>query len=164
MGGAQPNWYMADPVFGIGYDTRKVSFERVPASLEKACAADLGGRKNFWIYAHWKENETEYFVISNRESQESGGAAVIRDGLCTLGLPEWVLTGQANFNPGNRDTSIRFPPTVLQGLAKDLLRRYMVAFGSKKNFLEAVRKDGFPPDEKIPVLKNEFDTFSKSPN
>jgi len=164
MGHAQSRWYMADPVFGIGYDIRKVHFERAPAILEKACAADLRGRKGFWVYAYWKEGKTEYFVISNQQSQESGGAAVIRDGACTLGLPEWVLTGQVRFNPDNNDALIKFPPTVLRGLAVDLLRRYVAAFGGKGNFLEAVRKDGIPPDEKLPVLKDEFDRFSKSPN
>jgi len=164
LGRAQTHIYMTDPIFGISYDVRKVAFERAPAFLGQACAADLRGRKDFWVYANWKEGDVQYFVISSPRSQESGAAAVIHNGACTLGLPEWVLTGQARFNPDNKDTSITFSATALHGLVVDLLRRYTAAFGGKRSFLEAVRKHGIAPDDKIPVLKEEFVRFSRSPD
>lgn len=165
FGQAQTGSLMSDPVFGITYDTRLVHFDRAPQSLERACAADLRGRGNFWLYAYWKEGDTEYLVISNRDSQESGGAAVIRGNKCTLGLPDWVLRGEAKFNPDNRDTSIRFTPAVLQGLSADLIRRYTAAFGGKKNFLGAVRRlSNFSPAADLPpAVAREFERFTKDP-
>jgi hypothetical protein len=58
---------------------------------------------------------------------------------------------------------MRFTPAVLRGVAADLLRRYTAAFGGKKSFIEAVYKDGLPPDDKLPVLKREFDSLNNSP-
>jgi hypothetical protein len=153
---------MSDPVFGLVYDTGKVHFERAPPSVERMCAADLQGRKNFWLYAYWKALDTEYFLLSSRESQESGGAAVIHGNKCTLGLPDWILSGEPSLNPDNRDRSIVFPASVLHGLASDLLKRYSVAFGSKRNFLDAThRLRHFSPTDLPPVLRTEYEAFSK---
>ncbi len=98
---------------------------------------------------------------------------IISGGKCVEGLPDWILTGDPEHGPqqargGHSENaelarSIKFTPEILQGLAADLLRRYTAAFGGKKYFLEAMRRDGLPPDDKMPVLKKEFEKFSKSP-
>lgn len=159
---AQPELFMTDPVFGVEYDMRKVHFEYAPESLERTCAPDLRGRTRFWLYADWKEGNSEYLVISNRESQAYGGAAVIQGGKCVLGVPYWVLSGDPQFNPGK---SVVFTDRALHGLATDLLRRYSLAYGGKKSFLAAVNgPHRLPMTESLPVaLRREFDRFAKSP-
>jgi hypothetical protein len=167
---AQSPARMSDPVFGIGYDPLKVHFEVAPARISSLCSEAKA--KKYWLYAHWQDGPTEYFVISNQESSVSGVGVIIAGGKCAEGLPEWVLTGDPQYAPTEfRDGRlqrrtfeelIKFTPAVLRGLATDLLQRYTAAFGSKRNFLDAVRRDGLPPDDKTPVLKKEFESFSKS--
>jgi len=162
---------MSDPVFGIGYDPLKVHFDAAPAKISSFCSEAKG--KKYWLYAYWQDGPTEYFIISNHESSVSGAGVIISGGKCAEGLPEWVLTGDPQYaptefrdgrlQPRRFEEPIKFTPAVLHGLATDLIRRYTAAFGGKKNFLDAVQKDGLPPDEKIPVLKKEFESFSKSP-
>jgi hypothetical protein len=163
---------MSDPVFGIGYDPLRVHFEAAPAKISSLCPEAKG--KRYWLYAYWHDATTEYFIISNLESSVSGAGVIISGGKCVEGLPDWVLTGNLQYAPTefrnghlarrNFEPSISFTPEVLHGLAADLLRRYTTAFGSKKNFVEAVRNDGLPPDDKTPILKKMFASFSKSPN
>jgi hypothetical protein len=162
LGGPQLQ-LMNDPVFGIIYDPHRVRFEIAPRSLEKKCAADLRGRERFWLFAYWKEADTEYFLISSQRASESGGAAAVSVTRCTLGLPDWLLTGERKFNPDATDSSIVFSSSVLHGLAKDLLDRYSKAFAGKDRFLDAVRKlKNFSPNEDLPpVLRAEYETFSK---
>ena len=169
---AQSQSRMSDPVFGIGYDPLRVHFEAAPAKISSLCPEAKG--KRYWLYAYWHDAMTEYFIISNLESSVSGAGVIISGGKCVEGLPDWVLTGNLQYAPTefrnghlarrNFEPSISFTPEVLHGLAADLLRRYTTAFGSKKNFVEAVRNDGLPPDDKTPILKKMFASFSKSPN
>lgn len=169
-GVAKPNSAMSDPVFGIGYDPTRVHFEIAPPVISRLCSEAHG--REYWVYAHWKGPSAEFFIISNRESVVSGGAVVISGGKCTQGVPPWLLTGNPEYAPTELrdgrlqplelDKGIAFTPAVLHGLAQDLLRRYTAAFGSKKAFLDAVAKDGLPPDENLPVLKTEFEKFARS--
>lgn len=168
---AQGKPLMSDPVFGISYDPSKVHFEAAPSRTSRLCPGLREAR--FWLYAYWRDGETEYFVLSNRKSSVSGAGVVISAGKCTEGLPDWILTGNPEYAPraasdGNseaakRARSIKFTPGVLHGLATDLLRRYTAAFGGKKSFIRAVQKDGLSPNNKMPVVKEEFEKFSKSP-
>lgn len=148
---------MSDPVFGISYDPEIVHFETAPSKISSLCSESRG--QKFWLYAYSRAGETEYFVLSNQESKVSGVGVVISGGKCVEGLPDWILTGNPEYSPQAR--SNQFPPEVVHGLAVDLLRRYATAFGGKNNFLEAMRKDGLPPDDETPVLKEEFQKFSK---
>lgn len=172
VGRAQVPSRMSDPVFGIGYDLHSVHFQKAPAKISSLCPE--AKEKEYWLYAYWQSGTTEYFIISNHSSSVSGVGVIISGKACVEGLPDWVLTGNPQYAPtefrnGRREPRrfedpIDFPPVVLHGLAKDLLRRYAAAFGGKRGFLEALRRDGLPPDEKTPVLKKEFDRFRKSQN
>jgi hypothetical protein len=161
--GGPPRWLMNDPVFGIVYDPHRVRFENAPPSLGKACAADLRNQNAYWLFAYWKEADTEYLLTSSQRASVSGGAAVIRGIRCTLGLPDWLLTGERRYNPDAGDTSILFSSRVLHGLAKDLLNRYSKAFGGKDPFLAAVRnlKNFSSGKDLPPILRTEFQAFSK---
>ena len=154
---------MVDPVFSMSYDPTKVHFELAPPSLEERCPAARRGEK-YWLYAYWKDGDTEFFLISSPASQLTGGAAVIRDGQCTLGNPDWVLTGNPEYHYGEKiNGQIHFSEATLKGLASDLLRRYATAFGGKKNLLAEIHKQGIPPDDHLPQLKKAFDEFAANP-
>jgi hypothetical protein len=146
------------------YDAQKVRFEQAPPSIGRFCR-DLRGEK-FWLYAYWKEADTEYFVLSNRKSEVSGVGVVLRGTECATGLPDWVLTGDArNGGPDKVNKPVRFSDTVLHGLALDVLRRYTAAFGGKKNFLQAVRMPPHSgPSYLEPVLRSEFEKFAREPS
>jgi len=174
----QPAWgptMMYDPIFAITYDTRDVRFEVAPASLEARCPdIDIPKGAKYWIYAHWQDADIEIFLISSRPSRVSGGAAVITKSGCILSLPDWVLTGDLKYGPQvfedgklqplEMSKSVKFSDRILRGLADDLLHRYASAFGGKKNFLDAWRKQGsFNPLDGFPVLRAEFKRFSDSP-
>ena len=89
-------------------------------------------------------------------------SAVIRGNDCTLGLPEWILTGDLRLRPDYKKTSIVIPPTVVRGLAKDLLTRYAKAFGGKREFLRAVGRLGhFELNDLPPALRSEYEKFSR---
>jgi|HubBroStandDraft_6_1064221.scaffolds.fasta_scaffold594281_2 hypothetical protein len=158
--GAQPGLSMSDPVFGIRYQTGSIHFENAPRKLGQLCR-DLGS-ENFWVYAYWKERDTEYFVLSSRKSEVSGAGAVIHRDKCIVGLPDWLLTGEARYGgPDKIDNSMKPNDAVVHGLALDLLHRYTVAFGSKQKFLEAARRH--PPSHLMPILSSEFKEYAQQP-
>lgn len=172
-GHAQHQSLMSDPVLGIVYDPAKIHFEMAPSEIGNLCPMSRG--KKFWLFAYLRTAVgEEFFVLSNRETSVSGEGVVISGGKCIEGLPDWILTGNPEYGPrdfrnGHEQLSasagsIKFTPEVLHSLAVDLLRRYTVAFGGKKNFLHAMRKDGLPPSDKMPILKEEFDKFSYGPS
>ena len=160
-GWAQPRALMSDPVFGIIYDSQEVHFEYAPTLISQFCPSAQA--KTFWVYARWKAGDLDFFILSNRDSELAGYAVVLRGKACSEGLPPWILTGDPLNRPGRGNESIFFSETILRGLATDLLRRYAVAFGGKKSFLEAVRKGGLPSADLPPVLRSEFEKFAKSP-
>jgi hypothetical protein len=162
--GAQPRSsrsMMSDPVFGIAYDPQRVRFEYSPERIGRLCP-DLQNRR-FWLYAYSKEGTTEYFVISNRESETSGVGVVLRGTQCVVGLPDWVLTGDSHLHPEKAGQSIRFSNTAVIGLASDLCRRYSIAFGGKDAFLSALHKDGLPLNDLLPSVRHAVYELSRTP-
>jgi hypothetical protein len=86
------------------------------------------------------------------------------------GNPDWVMTGDPKYAPLEyrdgalrpvvRDKNLKFPDSALHGLARDLLRRYTLAFGGKKKFLDAVRHSGISPHSDLTiVIRDEFEKF-----
>ena len=63
------------------------------------------------------------------------------------GLPKWASMNEA----------------VVKALSQDAFQRYTQAFGSKKSFLEAVRKGGLAPKEMPKVLREELAAFTREP-
>jgi hypothetical protein len=164
VGGAfcQTPQMMSDPVFGMTYDTRKVHFDLAPTLVRIQCRGLPD--KTLWLFAYWKERDTELFVLSGRESEVSGIGVVIRPGTCIQSLPDWVLTGDRGYWSGRGGPPpVQFTERVLQGLAADLLNRYARAFGGKNNFIEHVRTDGLPIGELLPTIRREFESFVASP-
>ncbi len=150
---------MSEPVFGITYDPEKVHFDYAPSWLASRCH-EKGANRKFWLYAYLKDGDTEYFVVSDRVSEESGIGFVVRGQKCSDGLPEWVLTGDAQYNG---DKSIKFSAVVLKAIAQDVFRRYTAAFDGKKNFLQKVHHDHFTTADLLPPFRAEFERFEKEP-
>ena len=153
---AQSDLKMSDPVFGIGYNTRRVHFDEVPKRIADSCPRLREER--YWVYAYLKEGETEYLIVSSRASQVSGGGVMIRGLVCTLSLPDALLYGIAD--PDHKDRVIT--AATMHGLAVDLFRRYENAFGGKENFLREVSRGGLAPSDLPPGFRREFEVYAKS--
>jgi hypothetical protein len=154
---------MSDPVFGMTYDLQKVHFETAPASIGRLCPEARG--ETYWLYAYRKEGDAEYFILSNFRSVISGAGVVLKGGRCTEALPDWILSGGEIATPQRTDRSIKFTEAVEHGLAKDLLRRYSVAFGGRESFLNEVKLHGLPISDlsTFHVLYSEFQDFARTP-
>ena len=149
---------MGDPVFGMTYDIRKVHFDLAPTVVRTRCRGLPD--KTLWLFAHWNEPDTEFFVLSGRKSEVSGIGVVIKAGTCIQALPDWVLTGDRKYWSGaGHPPPIPFTERVLHGLAADLLSRYARAFGGRNNFIEHVCADGLPMSELLPMVRQEFESF-----
>jgi len=135
----------------------------------------LRGGGPWWIYAHFKDNDLEFFVLSSKIASESSTSAAIVGTHCQLASnPDWAMTGNPDYAPLEYrdgalrpvvlDKDLRFPDSALHGLAQDLLRRYAQAFSGKRRFLDAVRASGFSPSADLtPVIRGEFEKFSAEP-
>ncbi len=147
---------MSDPVFGMGYDTRYVHFEEVPKRFADVCPRLREER--YWLYAYFKEADTEYLVVSSLRSRVSGGGVVIRGRVCELAFPDVLLYGI----PDTDAKDMAITPTVEHGLAADLFRRYGEAFGGKKIFLDERSRGGLALSGLPPDFRREFEAYSKS--
>jgi hypothetical protein len=171
--GTEAGRAMDDPLFGMTYDTSKVHFEDAPAVIGQRCA-EIRGRK-LWLFAEWRSAGVEYFIVSGLLAarpdgpvsaalpQESdGGIAVeLRGPECRLAALDAFMSGRVA--PTGRSVSIDVTNSALHGLASDALQRFATAFGGKKSFLDAERKDGLAPEKLPPALRVEFQTFAKAP-
>jgi hypothetical protein len=140
----------SDPIFGMVFDAGKVHFEMAPSLIGESCKGEKG--RKYWLFAHAKTADAEYFVVSNRRSEDSGASMVIRGKQCEIGPGEAILGYEGPT-----------PKEVVQQLALDAFQRYSKAFGSKKAFLEAEKKGGLAPKELGPVLGPELEKFAAVP-
>jgi hypothetical protein len=121
--------HMTDPMFGIGYDTRKVHFEYAPKSIGAACRRDLPSG-NYWIYAHWKDaDNAEYVYLYGAPIADDDPVTLqIRGTACSVIESDWDTPEKSGL-----------PGSIREGLITDLFQRYVEAFGGKKAFVEALR-------------------------
>jgi hypothetical protein len=147
---------MDDPLFGLGYDTTKIRFERLPAAIAKK--ADLG-KEPQWIYARSTRDGTTLTIVSGFlrvESDEPGRmmrpasiepdfGAVLRskgDTVEVLGVPDRLFGDEAIVTPEE-----------LKPLLADAVKRYIAAWGGKES-LQAALQDFEQPDV-VPVSLRE---------
>ncbi len=160
---------MTDPLFGISYDRQRMTFERMPATLAESCPRLRGRYVTAWVYGHLKTPDSEYFLISGlMESHadepggartvapdEGGGVAVaLRGSGCVVDQSEYFLTQEVN--PGKTATPIIVPKAVLVSILQEAFKRYVIAFGSKQEFLKHVK-----PKALLPVVREQFEAFEK---
>jgi hypothetical protein len=154
----------SDPIFGMVYDAKNVHFEQVAASVVQQCETYKPLKnKPFWLFAHAKVEGTEYFILSNRTTEDSGAGFVLRGTECAGWLAERIMYGESTIS-GTKEALPKWAPLnepVLKALAQDAFRRYTQAFGSKKSFLDALKKGGLAPKELPKVLREELAAFSQ---
>ena len=154
-----------DPIFGIPYLPRKVHFENAPSKIGRLCREARGRGRRFSLYAYWKDGSTEYMVVSDAVSEDTGIGIILSGGECHEGQAAALLWG--GDLPGQHEGVKPITPSdsVLNGLAMDLLHRYAAAFGGKKEFLAAVKRlKGFNLADLPPMLRKRFEEYAMSPH
>ncbi len=164
---------MGDPLFGIEYDTQRVHFEAMPASMAALCP-DLRTRyTKAWVFAHLKTPDGDYFLVSglmkmpseehrgrfSLEPDEGGMAVGIRGATCIAEQSENFLWQQRN--RAMHGSRLTVADAVLNAIAQDALNRYAQAFGSKKVFLK-----NLTPDDReglSPPVRKQLEMFEKQP-
>jgi hypothetical protein len=154
----------SEPIFGMVYDAKLVHFEQAPASVIVQCEAEKSLKsKPAWLFAHAKIEDTEYFIVSNRITQDSGAGYIARGRDCVEWLPERIMHGESTDGKEALPKWAPLSESVLKALSADVFRRYTQAYGGKKNFLDALRKGGLSPQEMPKVLREELAVFSREP-
>jgi hypothetical protein len=156
----------SEPIFGMLYDAKSVHFEQAPQAIIQRCEKEKSLKsKPFWIFAQAKFEGTEYFIMSNRTTEDSGAGYIARGSECVEWLPERMMEGESTIS-GPKEAVPKWAPLtepVLKALAQDVFRRYTHAFGGKKNFLDAVKKGGLAPKDMPRVLREQLAAFSREP-
>jgi hypothetical protein len=163
---------MTDPLCGISYDPQTVHFEKLPARLVKLCP-DLRGRYvAAWTYGSFKANGTEYFLLSGlmefHEEKPRGARSIAPDegdGLVAAIQGSKCIVDQTGYflmqtvNTANGATAIMVPRPVVTGVLQDAFKRYVVAFGSKEEFLKHVKAKAL-----LPIVREELESFEREPS
>ena len=154
----------SDPIFGMVYDAKLVHFDQVAASVVTQCETYKPLKnKPFWLFAHASIDGTEYFILSNRTTEDSGAGYIAHGKECVQWLPDSIMAGESTLG---KDALPKWAPLtdpVVKALARDAFQRYTQAFGGKKKFLDAVQKGGLAPKEMPRVLREELTIFSREP-
>lgn len=161
---------ITDPFFLITYDYQKIHFEEMPSYLEKQCT-DLRHRyTHAWVYSHVKTADADFYVIygkmrvadesrpgaSYEDVEEGDGLSVaLRGSKCFVDQTDFFF--EQKINPAHDATPISASNPLLAQIADDLLRRYVLAFGSKAEFLKKVSPNAI--DGMSPIIKARFEKF-----
>lgn len=129
-----PAW-MEDPLFGLGFDSSQVRFERLGAS---ECAETLPGGGPFLVFAQAEFAGTRYWVLNHRIETGGDGLAPARlepsyglllsqeDGTCrVLGTPD-------HLEEEEQEAASLVPGPARDRLMDDAAERYLRAFGSRE--------------------------------
>lgn len=155
----------SDPIFGMVYDSKTVHFEQAAAAVITQCETYKPLKnKPFWLFAHASVDGTEFFILSNRTTEDSGAGFIQRGTQCVNWLPESMIAGESAL--GSKDALPKWAAlndAIVKALSQDAFRRYTQAFGGKKKFLDAVQKGGLKPAELPKVFREELAAFSREP-
>lgn len=164
---AASDYEMREPVLNVKYDIRGVQFELAPVSLPR-CEGQLAKDK-YWLYAQWKDGDSEFLVISSLATKYHPIGLVITSARCIVGDADWLMSGSP---PGPSSTrgpyqGFTIPDSALHGVCADALRRAALAFGGKKKYLAMIAKFhvrlGDPEMDLTPEFMSEFVKFATSP-
>jgi len=141
--GGDRGFQLEDPIFGLVYDTAKVHYDAIPASIRRICPDFEQG--TFWTYARIQRGPTEYFVVMGVRPDQSGdslGAALeVRDSKCQGGDSTQMLSG---FVPSSGYGSGRTPPGLPGVGAKRVCERS--AFGPCHYVLRSAEEEAILRD------------------
>ncbi len=166
----QTKTLMYEPVFATDFDPGKIRFEPVGRDLRLGCE-DLPKGLPWWIFARASiEPHGEALILSGlREivpdgpSNDSpvlepdfGVVALISGGKCDLVHIDNGLSRKRG--DVENDTRFPLPDSTMDALAKDLVQRYLAAFGGKRSLFLALGKDSlggtFRPEQFGRALRN----------
>jgi hypothetical protein len=161
---AQSHYMMSDPIFGISYDPQKVHFEPVASSIVEHCPELRDRYVGAWVYGRSTAGDTQYLIISGFLKDQDRGSGIkdvdfglavqVRGTKCAVTHWEYFLRGAA---PTGEQPRIRADESLLKEIAADILRRYALAFGGKKEFLNHVTQEDM--EAAPPVLRTQLKLF-----
>lgn len=162
-GGGLPAGGLQDPVLGLRYLSKAVSFEALPAEVLAQCPAlsDEHWLREASTYGHVEDDGHSYYVMGGlylrrpgaprelpRSQVDTQGAVLdIHEGRCDLLGPAREV-----FDSRPRE----MPPAALDRLADDLLARYITAFGGHDGLRKAMRRQGVHPNAMQGALPEAF--------
>jgi len=177
-----------DPVFGVLYDTGRVHYDAMPASIRRICPDFEQG--TYWTYAHTQRGPTEYSVVMGVSPDQSGdslGAVLAvtgskcdgRDSLQVLsgfvpsggygagrtppGLPgegAKRVCERIPFGPCHYELRSAEEEAILRGLVKDALARATRAWGGAGAFKQQACKPSVQAENSsTPIVREELARF-----
>jgi hypothetical protein len=151
-----------DPLFGLSLPAASLLFERTDPALVAECGiGGAGSEQESWIFAATRTPDGEYLVLG-------GIARTRRDG--TLG--PWVQNWRGELvrlighncvviDPPREAlmypavATIPLEKAVVEGLAADAVVRFSHVFGSRKQFIAALRRqNAYPDDPRLEALRS----------
>lgn len=151
---------MTDPLFGISYDPAEMKFEEAATVREKCPQIQ---DQFAWIYAHLSTRNTEYFILSGLTHVCPDGPGVCHTSPDIAGTivasrgSKCSVESVDSFYWRTGDTLWNLPQRDLDEFARDALRRYAKAFGSKRAFLRNVTHREYL----APTLRQQLEIFEK---
>ena len=137
---AQTQQPMTDPFFGISYDPGIVKFEQAPPTVNNACSQIHDERT--WVFAHLKNEDVEYFIVSGfaRVCPDGSAPCAVAPNITgtIVALRESKCTAEAadGFHWQKNDPLWNLSEASLDLMARDAIRKYIKAFGGRTQFLE----------------------------
>jgi hypothetical protein len=156
-----------DPLFGLVYSTTTVRFEEAGHDILSACRelTNAGWDRQLWIFAQTSASDGKYLVLGGffirrhadkslpaLQTDRNGVLLRVNNSACTLLGPARDIF---DYPPPDMNTAI------LKTLAADAADRYVTAFGSKNDFLNALsRRKESRSNSRSRILENAVSAIS----
>lgn len=125
-----------DPIFGLTYAPEKIHFDAAPKDLLSTCPALANEHwsRRLWTYAEDRTKDGTYLVVGGFYASRPPAPAKLttdpKGAIIEITSSGCTLIGPAREVFQYPEGLV--PPTVLNALAADLVRRYRAAFGGTK--------------------------------
>jgi hypothetical protein len=150
---------MSDPIFGLQYNIKKISFDPVPVSVRRMCKGLIISRPKLWVFAKSKTDRASYFLVSGfinvypdvekenkspptLEIDSLGVIVELRGNECRSASADSVMSDDLE-SRSKVDKPLRINLDEIDNLYADLIQRYIKAFGGKEAFLLELRRQKF---------------------
>jgi hypothetical protein len=141
-----------NPIFGTDYDQLKVKYDDFPDAAKRLCARVDNQVKYYWVYAHYKSADSEYYIVMDKRPDPDGydfaTAIWIHGSKCTEDKQsaDWTLSGVPPKNGyGTVDAVERLPGLDAHKISFGALSdAYYYTFRSahEEEILRGLIKDG----------------------
>ena len=156
------NLAVKDPLFGLSLPETGLLFERADPALIAECGiGGAGSEQKSWIFASTRTPSGEYLVLGGLARTRRGGTTgpwvqnwrgeLVR--LTGLGCVVIDPPREALMYPAV--ASIPLEKSVVEGLAADAVARFSHMFGSRNQFIVALRQQNvYPDDPRMEVFRS----------